>query len=45
MATCGQCGLPGKDSPAGHNLLLHIPAVLSRLPWHGFAELGYTEPS
>ena len=30
--------LASKDSPAGHNLLLHIPVVLSRLPWHGCAE-------
>lgn len=37
--------LATKDGPAGHNLLLRIPAVLSRLPWHGRAEPGCTKPS
>lgn len=39
--------LPSRDSPAGHNLLLHIPAVLSHcagMATPGWAALSRAEP-
>lgn len=42
-AASGWRGVPSTDSPAGHNLLLHIPA--EPLCWHSHTELGCTEPS
>lgn len=37
--------LASRDGRAGHNLLLHIPAVLSLLPWHGWAAPSRAGPS